>query len=157
MKRILLVDDDRVLLTSLRRALRGALGDVEVETHSYAPAGLDRARRQRFDVAIADLHMPVMDGIVFLRRMAEHQPHAARVVLASSADLERARRRHADDPLVHGWLPKPWGDEALRELIDAALAESRAARLRAREAFFTPDIELPNPVAPTLVAQPLAG
>jgi two-component system chemotaxis sensor kinase CheA len=57
--------------------------------------GLERLKRERFDVVVSDLEMPVMDGWKFaaaVRRLEgrDHMPLLALTTLASTADQQRA-------------------------------------------------------------------
>ncbi|HBQ10799.1 MAG TPA: hybrid sensor histidine kinase/response regulator, partial [Myxococcales bacterium] len=60
--RVLLVDDDPLLLRTGERLLRRFLG-AEVVTSSNGREALDRIERgERFHLVITDLEMPEMDG-----------------------------------------------------------------------------------------------
>jgi CheY-like chemotaxis protein len=65
MKRVLVVDDDHELANLLAFALRRRGYVVEVATNGRD--ALERVRRTRFDIALVDWHMPIMDGATFVR------------------------------------------------------------------------------------------
>lgn len=76
---LLLVDDDPGYL----RATKRALGDeFVIHTADSAAAGLDLLTRVRVDVVISDLEMPILDGVGFLKRVAENHPHVLRALLS---------------------------------------------------------------------------
>lgn len=99
--RILIVDDDQGMLDSLVMALED---EFELGTASNGQEALDVMARERFDVVLLDLMMPVLDGEGYLR---EHvQRHAAVPVLLVSADRDLARR--ASDLGGLDYLAKPF-------------------------------------------------
>ena len=67
MKRVLVVDDDHELANLLAFTLRRQGYAVEVATNGSE--ALERVRRARFDIALVDWHMPIMDGATFLREL----------------------------------------------------------------------------------------
>ncbi|XVE73378.1 hypothetical protein DITRI_Ditri11bG0113100 [Diplodiscus trichospermus] len=64
--KILIVDDDRTCLLVLERMLRKLLYQVTKCQLAREALALLREDRNRFDIVICDLHMPVMDGFKFL-------------------------------------------------------------------------------------------
>lgn len=92
-KRVLLVDDHRLVREGLRRTLEDAGFEVVGEAKDGAE-GLDMAERLRPHVALMDVSMPVVDGITATRRMRSRAPDTRVVVLTMHADtdlVERAR------------------------------------------------------------------
>ena len=67
MRRVLLVDDSRVV----RQALQAALEPYgfEVEHAENGASALLLLRKHPFDIAFVDLNMPVLDGPALLRMM----------------------------------------------------------------------------------------
>ncbi len=65
--RVLLIDDDRVVLETFEPALR--LEGYEVSCAEDAAMGLQLATRMEPDAVILDLRMPIQDGLEFLRRL----------------------------------------------------------------------------------------
>ncbi len=62
-KRILVVDDDERVLFVLHVILAGLGSQYEVVTAQSGYEALDKAREMPFDLLIADLRMPGMDGV----------------------------------------------------------------------------------------------
>jgi two-component system alkaline phosphatase synthesis response regulator PhoP len=63
--KILLIDDDALLLTLLERKL--AARGYQVVTATDGDAGLERARAEHPDLIVLDMMMPIMDGRQVLR------------------------------------------------------------------------------------------
>jgi two-component system, NarL family, response regulator DegU len=112
-KRILLVDDHRLVREGLRRTLEDAGFTVVGEAENGAE-GLAMAEELRPHVVVMDVSMPVVDGITATRRMRSRVPDARVVVLTMHADsdlLEQARSAGAA-----GYLLK---DASGTEVVDA--------------------------------------
>jgi two-component system cell cycle response regulator CpdR len=72
MARILLAEDDDQLRVFLTRGLRR--GGHAVDAVSDGETALDRARDADYDLLLADVVMPGIDGIELARRVGAHQP-----------------------------------------------------------------------------------
>ena len=71
---VLLVDDDRNLVTTLSYGLRKALGeDVSVAVCFSGSEALSLLGNQTFDVVISDFNMPGPSGLEFLQRIRQDQ------------------------------------------------------------------------------------
>ena len=68
-KRLLLIDDDEVVLQSLGRLLESQRYVVERARNGME--ALEKAQNQEFDLIISDIRMPGMDGIEVLQRLRE--------------------------------------------------------------------------------------
>jgi two-component system probable response regulator PhcQ len=116
--RLLLVDDDVVLLRSLERLLRNK---VDVTTASNAAAALAHVH-ERFDIVLADYRMPQMDGVELLKQLQQLDPHALRA-LTSGETIPRLRSLLATQ-VVHHFLPKPIEHQPLLDLLRVAQRNS---------------------------------
>ena len=81
--RVLVIDDDTILANLLKLTLE--LDGFDVAVAHDGGAGLTRLREQRFDLVILDLVMPNVDGVRFLRMLAETDAPRPRVMVLSSA------------------------------------------------------------------------
>ena len=133
---VLIVDDDEVNRDILTRQLqRLGFTVIAVETGNEALISLHQAK---FDVALVDLMMPVMDGLELLESMKADQFISDIPVIMMSAldDLDgvsRCMERGAED-----YLFKPFEPVLLSARISAALERTR---LRARERERTAELE----------------
>lgn len=125
MRRILLVDDEASVLAALQRVLRSRYGAaVHCEAYTDALVALQRCRDQEFDLVVADLRMPEIDGIAFLSLLGALRPHAVRLLLTGAADFATAQRA-INEAGVFRYLRKPWLDGELIAHLDAAFALPR--------------------------------
>ena len=87
--RVLVVDDVRLVLTSLRRLLERA--GFEVEAAESGADALALLGRTEVDVVLSDFMMPGMNGIELLREVAAKWPRAAD---STTAWAERGSSSH---------------------------------------------------------------
>jgi DNA-binding response OmpR family regulator len=110
--RILVVDDDVVLLRSLTRAMTRA-GWLVTDAES-GEAGLQALERSTFDVIVADFQMPDVDGRTVLAAARCSSPNSVRVIM-TAADVDPAYA------FAQRLAAKPIAPAELCELVEAAL------------------------------------
>lgn len=119
MRRILIVEDvdlNRDLLVQLLE------GEYELLTAADGAAGVELARRERPDLILMDLSLPVLDGWEATRRLKADAATRAIPVIALTAhamhgEEERARACGCDD-----YLTKPIDEDRLFERLAHYLA-----------------------------------
>lgn len=135
--RVLVCDDSAVIRGAVTRLLENDPG-VQVTGHAAnGQQAVDAVKRQRFDVVVLDIEMPVMDGLTALPLLLQADPHL-RVLMASTlttrgADIAlKALQLGASD-----YVPKPTvaaiADDSFRRELLAKV--KGLARLRRREAL----------------------
>ncbi len=113
-KRVLFVDDEMPILEGLRAVLRPQRHEWDMVFALGGPAGLHEVQNSRFDVVVADMRMPVLDGAALLTRVKELQPHAVRLVLSGQTDAQTALKSVFT---AHQFLAKPCDAEKLRSVV----------------------------------------
>ena len=126
MASVLIVDDEPNVLNALRRlclnsAILPALPDPSVTTFTSPLAALKHVATHKIDLVISDYRMPEMDGAVFLTRVKESQPDAARIILSACTDMEGIIRgiNHAG---IMRFVSKPWSDHDLKAAMNDVLS-----------------------------------
>ena len=119
MARILLVEDHEEIWDFLSRRLKRRGHDV-ILAHD-GQEGVDKTRRERPEVVLLDMNLPVMDGWTVARRLKDDPATAAIPIIALTAhalagDREKALAAGCDD-----YHPKPIDFSKLLTQIDAAL------------------------------------
>jgi DNA-binding NtrC family response regulator len=129
MNRVLMVDDEIPVLNALKRALRLHFGEggIVFEQCSDPREALERLRATAFDVVLSDLNMPHMDGIAFLNQVAEIQPHAVRMILSGSTEVQSILKS-LNQVGVFRYITKPWAVDKLTEHLLAALQQANQSR-----------------------------
>ena len=117
--RILLVDDDPFMLSMLSDMLED-LGQLNVRSESDARQALLVLPQYRPDLLVCDLSMPEMDGIEFLRAVAE-QDYRGSVILLSGMDSGILRAAQtlatAQGLAILGACSKPLSSRELAALL----------------------------------------
>jgi CheY-like chemotaxis protein len=115
---VLVVDDDRLLRWSLRQALRP---DYRVWIADSAEKALDLLPRlDRIDAVLADVRLPRMDGVEFLRKVREARP-GLKIFLMTAFDLDRGPRK-AFSVRADGYLSKPFDLGTCRDMLASHLS-----------------------------------
>jgi DNA-binding NtrC family response regulator len=119
--RILLVDDEAIVLRSCQRILGDA---YEVDTARDGLEALVKVNENDYDVLILDIKMPKMDGVEVLRRVKEARPDVDVIMITGLHDITTAVKAMKLGAL--DYLPKPFEPEEL-EMTVARAFDRRAA------------------------------
>jgi CheY-like chemotaxis protein len=113
--RILAVDDSK----SIRMVIQGALNAYEcaVSEAVNGQEGLAIAAREKPDVILLDVAMPVMDGIAMLGMLRRDPQLKSIPVIAMSAEPSSEDLRALDQLGISGFLTKPFREAALLNSI----------------------------------------
>jgi response regulator NasT len=118
--RLLLVDDDRLILATLGKNLREA--GYEVELADSGAAALELAVRSPFHLAILDMRMPGLSGTETAMALRDRHGIPA-LFLSAYGEVEQVRQAVAEGGL--GYVVKPADAPQLIPAIEAALARAR--------------------------------
>ncbi len=123
MPKILVVDDQRNMRTTLAMMLRGA--GYEVDEASDGQEGADLGARGAYDVVLTDLRMGGVDGIGVLRAVKESQSMTEVIVMTAYGTIEsavEAMRLGAFD-----YIQKPFTEQELLVKVERAHNNRRLA------------------------------
>jgi DNA-binding NtrC family response regulator len=127
---ILVVDDEKNILSTLSRALR--VEDFDVDVAGNAHIALDKVQKAAYDLLLVDVMMPEMDGIEMLRTLRERKIDVPVIVMSGHGSIETAVE--ATRLGAHDFIEKPIHTERLLLSIDRCLGfkklESENATLR---------------------------
>lgn len=135
--RILVVDDDELIRTSLSELLR--LEGYETETAASVQQASAHLAAETFEVVIADVSMPEVDGFELLKMIRNRYPETAVIMITGYGTIESAV-----EAIKHGafdYLTKPIIDDEIKLVIERALrqqhlmAENRALRSQLGERY----------------------
>jgi DNA-binding NtrC family response regulator len=119
---ILLVDDEEMVLTSIRSFL-AIETDYRVSTFTSPVKALQALDQLNVDLVISDYLMPEMDGITFLGKVKEKLPHVPRILLTGYADKENAIKA-INDIGLYQYIEKPWNNDDLKLIIRNGLEKT---------------------------------
>ena len=98
-KNVLIVDDDKIILESLRRfLLQEGFQASGVMTFKRA---LDKLREQNYCVVIADINLPDGDGFELLELIRKEYPQIVTIAITGYGTID------GDSVLIQGSVPGP--------------------------------------------------
>jgi excisionase family DNA binding protein len=118
--RILVVDDEASIRELLTRTL--ALTEYDVEAVADGNTGLERLRLGSYDLLIADLRMPGMDGLTLIREARRLHPEL-RVIIITGYSSESSAIEAVNLAVV-GYLVKPFRVPQVLAAVARALGEN---------------------------------
>lgn len=123
MARVLIVDDDDMLRDMIQQTLE--LEGHEVLTACNGREAVERAERDRPEVVLMDIGMPIMDGHEATRRIKGNPATAAVPVIALTAAANAQDRTQAMDAGADDYEAKPVDFDRLFEKMANLIGRSR--------------------------------
>lgn len=118
--KVLCVDDDSNVLAAFQRSLRKRFS---IDVAQSGEEALSRiAAEGPFAVIIADMQMPVMNGIQLLMRVREAAPDTVRIMLTGNADQATAIAA-VNQGHVFQFLTKPCAPEVLGHTLELGVRQ----------------------------------
>ena len=120
-KKILIVDDDRVVLASCRRILESE--GYAVNLTSSAKEAIQMLEKKKFDLLLVDVIMPEYDGMYLIGNVRENLPHLPILVMSgypTPETISSGMRMGA----TH-FIPKPFTPDELIKAVHKAMAEGQ--------------------------------
>ena len=123
MARILVVDDEDLLLYSLSAALKR--DGAEVTAVANGADALREIRSAAFDICFLDVHLPDASGLELKKIMRETSPET-RFIIMTAADLDSRQVNELSEEGYH-FLPKPFVLKKVRTLVKELSRKERPA------------------------------
>jgi len=118
--KVLLVDDDEMLLAGLKRQLRN---HFRIETAINGEEALRMVEENGpYAVVVSDYMMPGMNGIELLRHVKITSPDTIRMMLTGSADMSTAIKA-VNEGSIYKFHPKPCPAQTLGSAIQSGIEE----------------------------------
>jgi len=119
---VLIVDDSSLT----RKAIRRIIEMLDLDTEHILEAGdgeeaLGILGQNRVDLVLADLNMPVMDGIemIYHMRGSDDTRHIPVVIVSTESSQTRIEKLLSDN--VKNYLHKPFKPEDFKKVIENAI------------------------------------
>ena len=120
--KVLIVDDDKNLLDTMRR---GLCRRYELVTAAGPEEGFQALKDQGpFAVVLSDLRMPGIDGVRFLEKVKELYPATVRMMFTGHGDLEAAMAA-VNEGSVFRFMTKPCPVEIIIRSLDAGIEQNK--------------------------------
>jgi serine phosphatase RsbU (regulator of sigma subunit) len=116
--KVLLVDDDAMVLAGLKRQLRN---QFQIHTALSGEEALQQVQENGpYAVIVSDYMMPGMNGIEFLAYVKKTSPDTVRMMLTGTADMPTAIRA-VNEGSIFQFHPKPCPADTLSQAIHSAI------------------------------------
>jgi len=119
--KVLVVDDDAEIVAVLSELLKKE--GHQVATCSTGGTAVSAGREERFDVVLADIRLPDMDGLAVLRAFQESSPESAVILMTAFGTVETAIQ--AIKTGAYDYVPKPFKLDEVRIVVQRALERKR--------------------------------
>jgi response regulator RpfG family c-di-GMP phosphodiesterase len=136
---LLLVDDEKNVISSLKRVLRSK--PYQILTAPDGATALQILEENAVDLIISDSQMPGMDGPTLLSHSQQRWPERMRILLTGKLNIGAAIKA-INEGEIYRYITKPWDDAELCMVIEDALAYQDLERDRARLQKLTHDQNL---------------
>jgi diguanylate cyclase (GGDEF)-like protein len=114
---ILIVDDEKNILSSLKRLFRKS--GAKILTAGSAKQALEIMALNEVGIILSDLSMPKTNGIELLQLVQELYPYTVRMILSGKSEFESARDA-INKSSIHKFITKPWTGQELLEDVEQA-------------------------------------
>jgi DNA-binding NtrC family response regulator len=132
---ILVMEDETSLAKGLRMILEKE--GYHVDTAATGHSAMDALRKKGFDLLVADLRLPDMDGMDIIREVREKRPETKTIVITGYPSISSAV--DAMKLGVSDYLPKPFWDEDFKQAVEKALKGGKEVHLKQE-----PDLSSPR-------------
>ena len=120
-RQFLIVDDEMDMLQLLKRSLEPDL-NCKVETALSGEQALKLLERKIFDLVLADIKMPGMDGLELLELIKRENPDLTVVMMTGHGDIDMAVKAMKSG--AYDFITKPFDHDALVLRLEKALERS---------------------------------
>jgi len=142
-KKILIIDDEDIVLKSCMRILRN--DNYSIDTAYSGEEGLSKIDQEKYDLVITDLMMPGMSGMDVLRNLKERKLDLTVVIFTGYATAETARE--ALKMGAFDYIPKPFTPEEFRDVVQNAIKSGEGNETTMLDLMAIVSHELKSPVA----------
>ena len=118
-ERILFVDDDPDILSTFERQFHRTFS-VDVAQSANCAIDLIKKNESTYSVIVADMQMPLVNGIEFLKQVKEITPMSVRIMLTGNADQATAIGA-VNQGHIYQFLNKPCPKEFLEMTLKSAI------------------------------------
>jgi DNA-binding NtrC family response regulator len=118
LKKILIIDDEPIIRTVVKRILHNELG-YTVTLAQSGQEGIEKFRKTDFDLILLDIRMPDIDGLDVLTDILESKPEQ-RVIIITGYYTKETKEK-AEQRGVCAFIEKPFTPFHLLETVKNAL------------------------------------
>lgn len=116
---LLIIDDDRRLLTALTELLRSSSINAAVSSTSSAEAALGLINEHDYDAIVSDIRMPHMDGLTLMGKIHQCRPDTPILLMTGQGD--HGLGVQALNAGAYAFIPKPIDTDILLAWLTRAI------------------------------------
>ncbi|MGE5839192.1 MAG: response regulator [Deltaproteobacteria bacterium] len=121
-KRVLVIDDEQIVLNSVHKIL--GQGDYDVEATLSGRQGLELALEKSYDVVLTDVRMEDMGGMLILRDIKKAKPSMPVIIITGYANVQSAKQ--AMKLGAAEYIEKPFTPDQLLKAVKTAVDQAAA-------------------------------
>ena len=115
MKNILIVDDEKILVDTMKSLVLGIDKSFKVTGAYDGMSALDLIKVNKTDILITDINMPEMDGLELIRSVQKEHSSIKIIVMSGEGDVYTRAAKAFGAAYI---LKKPFGKKELKSAID---------------------------------------
>jgi len=123
-KRVLVVDDDELVLVALVELLSPK--GYTISTALSGPQALEKIEKDRFDLMILDIIMPQMDGYQLCQRIRAMEAYSGIPIIMLTAKSGKEDQQRGVEAGATLFLPKPISPQRLVDLIESTIEKRKS-------------------------------
>ncbi|MEE8059325.1 MAG: sigma-54 dependent transcriptional regulator [Pseudomonadales bacterium] len=120
-KTVFVVDDEKNMLSTIRRSLRKI--DADILYFDCPKELLQYSENHQPDLVISDQRMPIIQGTKLLDKIKSHYPQVNNILLSAYHDFDDVALAF-NQKIIQKYLSKPWGSNELFLLVDSMLGRT---------------------------------
>jgi DNA-binding response OmpR family regulator len=128
-KRILIVDDDEHICTTLSLILKARGYDVDIA--NTAKQAMKKAETNLYNLALLDIRLPDLEGTELLRTMRQVSPRMIKIMLTGYPQVDNAIKSLNDG--ADAYFTKPVDPRKLLKAIEEKLDEQNMDKKKTEE------------------------
>lgn len=114
-KTVLTVDDSRTMREMVSFTLKGAGYSVVEATDGQNALNVIAANK--VDLVIADLNMPIMDGLTLIRKLRAMPAYRTMPILMLTTESDEKKKQEGRSAGATGWIVKPFSPDKLIQVV----------------------------------------
>ncbi len=119
--KIIVVDDEEIVLSLCRDALEDA--GYQIELASGSKEALEKIGREYFDFILTDIRMPDMDGLELVKKAREKNPSLGVIFMTGYANLNTAKDAIKEG--AYDYIMKPFELTEIRQAVKNAVSKKQ--------------------------------
>jgi len=115
-KKILVIDDEGLITTSLEQLLKKSGYDVDIANSGHA--AMDKIKEMDFDLIISDIRMPEMNGVEVIKKIREYLRQTGKSLVPEiliTGYVDKENFEEAQQLKVADYIYKPFN---IKEFLD---------------------------------------